>query len=149
MSVSESWRTDRPAVLVVCDDPDAGELLSRLLERDGWPVGLAISGAGGLTALCDADGRYGVVIVELHVPAAMQLLASIRDTPGVAGTRVVICAGPDGNRGGAWLAGTDGYLVHPFDAGHFLAEVAAVVARPDAERDDHRQRQIGLPNSPS
>jgi DNA-binding response OmpR family regulator len=145
--VSESWRTDRPPVLVVSDDPDAGELLSRLLERDGWPVGLAISGAGGLTALCDADGWYAVVVVELDAAPAMQLLASIRDTPAVAGTRVILCAGPYANRGGAWIAGTDGYLVHPFGAAHFLAEVAAVVARPDSERHDHRQRQIGLPDS--
>ncbi|HEY6531563.1 MAG TPA: hypothetical protein VIY72_04630 [Acidimicrobiales bacterium] len=122
-------------------------MLSRLLERDGWPVGLAISGAGGLTALCDAEGRYAVVIVELDASSAMQLLASIRDTPPVAGTRVILCAGPYGKRGGAWLAGTDGYLVHPFDVAHFLAEVAAVVARPDSERADHRQRQIGLPDS--
>jgi DNA-binding response OmpR family regulator len=56
-----------------------------------------------------------------------------------------MCAGPEANRANAWLAGTDGYLVHPFEASHFLAEVEDVVARPDAERHDHRQRQIGLP----
>ena len=133
--MSESWRTDRPPVLVVSDDPDAGELLGRLLERDGWPIELAISGAAGLTSLCDAQSRYAIVVVELEASSAMQLLASIRDTPGVDDTRVIVCAGPRGDRGSAWIAGTDGYLVHPFDASHFLAEVAAVAARPEAERD--------------
>jgi len=143
--VSESSRTERPRVLVVSDDPDAGELLGRLLEREGWPVDLAISGAGGLTVLCEATEPYALVVIELSAPAASELLASIRDTPSVARTRVVMCAGPEANRSNAWLAGTDGYLVHPFEASHFLAEVEEVVARPDAERHDHRQRQIDRP----
>lgn len=147
--MSEPSTTERPPVLVVADDPAVGELLSRLLERDGWPVGLAISGAGGLTALYDAGGRYHVVVVDLKASTALQLLASIRDTPSVSGIRVVMCAGPDGSRGNAWLAGIDGYLVHPFDGSQLLIEVAAAAARPDAERYDHRRRQIGLPDSRS
>jgi len=142
--VSESWRTDRPSVLVVSDDPDAGELLGRLLERDGWPVDLAISGAAGLTALCDATDPYTVVVIELGPVPAGELLASIRDTPPVARTRVVVCAGSDAGRVDAWIGGTDGYLVHPFEGAHFLAEITAVVARPDTERHDHRQQQIAV-----
>ncbi len=138
---------------MVADDQDAGELLARLLDRAGWTTDLAFSAASGLNELGGASPPYVAVVLDMASTAAsIDVLRSIRENPAIAGTRVVICAKEDGSsRGAAWITGVDGYLVHPFHADEYVAEVAAVVARPDDERDDHRQRQIGLsiPDSPA
>ena len=65
------------------------------------------------------------------------MLRSVRDDPGHApACGWLVCAHSRGEQGEAWITGTDGYLVHPFEADELVAEVAAVVGRPDDERDD-------------
>ena len=139
----EPWTTERSKVLVISDDQDAGELLARLLDRAGWTTDLAYSAASGLSELEDA--HYAAIVLALASTAhSVDVLRSVRDTPATAGLRVAICAHSRSEQGEAWITGTDAYLVHPFEADELVAEVVAVVGRPDDERDDHRQRQVGL-----
>ena len=145
----EPWTTERPKVLVISDDQDAGELLTRLLDRAGWTTDLAYSASSGLSELEDA--HYTAVVLGLTSTAdSIDVLRSIREAPATAELRVAVCAHSRGEQGEAWITGADGFLVHPFDADELVAEVNAVVARPDEERDDHRQRQVGLsiPDTP-
>ncbi len=145
----EPWTTERSKVLVIADDQDAGELLTRLLDRAGWTTDLAYSAASGLSELEDA--HYAAIVLALASTAhSVEVLRSIRETPATADQRVAVCAHSRSEQGEAWITGADGYLVHPFDADELVAMVTAVVERPDAERDDHRQRQVGLsiPDAP-
>jgi DNA-binding response OmpR family regulator len=148
--VPEPWTTERPKVLVIADGQDTGELLARLLDRAGWTTDLAFSAASGLSELEDA--HYAALVVDLDSTAlAVDVLRSVRDDPRNGPLRVVVCAHSTAEQGEAWITGADGYLVHPFEAEAFVAEVDAVVARPDDERDGYRQAQIGLsiPDSPT
>jgi DNA-binding response OmpR family regulator len=147
--VPEPWTTERPKVLVIADDQDAGELLARLLDRAGWTADLAFSAASGLSELVDA--HYAAIVLDLSATAdSIDVLRSIREDPATAGLRVAMCARSNSERGEAWITGTDAYLVHPFEADAYVEEVSAVIARPDPERDDHRQRQVALsiPDAP-
>lgn len=145
----EPWTTERPKVLVIADDQDTGELLARLLDRAGWTTDLAFSAASGLSELEDA--HYAALVVDLASTAhAIDVLRSVRDDDRTAPLRVVVCAGSTSEQGEAWITGADGYLVHPFEGEAFVTEVGAVIARPDEEREAHRQRQVGLsiPDAP-
>ena len=141
----EPWTTDAPKVLIVADDQDNGELLARLLDRAGWMTDLAFSAASGLSELVEANPSYAAVVLALgHSSESLKVLRTVRETSGIADTRVIICARDGANGGPAWITGTDAYLAHPVPAEDYVAEVAAALNRPDGERDDHRQRQIGL-----
>ena len=140
----EPWTTDeRARVLVVAADRGAGELLARLLEQAGHRVDAAFAASVGLTELTDADPRYDLAVIDLGGDG-VALLDDVRADARVGTTRVVVCADSTEQRGVAWTHGTDGFLVHPFRADDLVAEAAAVLGRPDSERDAHRQRQIGL-----
>ena len=147
------WRTDEPKVLVVADDRDAGELLARLFDEAGWLASLAFSADAALAELAEADAGYASVVLDLSRAdrsAGLKALTSIRALRGSAGAMpIVMCSWNDGDRAQAWVNGVDGFLTRPFHANALVAEVTAAVERPMADRDAHRQRQIGLPNPPS
>jgi two-component system alkaline phosphatase synthesis response regulator PhoP len=147
--VPEPWTTERPKVLVIADDQGAGELITRLLDRAGWTTDLAYSAASGLSELEDA--HYSAIVLALASTAhSIDVLRSIRETPSTADLRVAVCGHSRSEQGEAWITGADAYLVHPFGSDELVTEVEAVVGRPDDERDDHRQRQVGLsiPDAP-
>jgi DNA-binding response OmpR family regulator len=147
------WRTDEPKVLVVADDRDAGELLARLFDEAGWLASLAFSADAAIAELAEPDSGYASVVLDLSRAdrsAGLSALTSIRALSGSAGAMpIVMCSWNDGDRAQAWVSGVDGFLTRPFHANALVAEVTAAVERPMADRDAHRQRQIGLPNPPS
>lgn len=145
----EPWTTERPKLLVIADDQDAGELLTRLLDRAGWTTDLAYSAASGLSELDGA--HYAGLVLDLVDPAAgLQVLQSVRTDASTAALPVVLCTRSGSYRSDAWITGTDGFLERPFEADDLVAEVAAAVARSDDQRELHRQTQIGLsiPDAP-
>jgi DNA-binding response OmpR family regulator len=146
------WRTDEPKVLVVADDRDAGELLARLVDEAGWLASLAFAPAAAVVELAEARPPYAAVVLDLSTTnraAGLEALRSIRDLPGAPGAvPVVMCSWNDGERAQAWVSGVDGFLTRPFHANALAAEITAAVERPLADRDAHRQRQIGLPTNP-
>jgi DNA-binding response OmpR family regulator len=147
------WRTDEPKVLVVADDRDAGELLARLFDEAGWLASLAFSAEAAVAELAEPGAGYSSVVLDLSRSGGatgLEALRSIRELHGSAGAMpIVMCSWNDGDRAKAWVSGVDGFLTRPFHANALVAEVTAAVERPMADRDAHRQRQIGLPNPPS
>jgi two-component system phosphate regulon response regulator OmpR len=148
--VPEPWTTRRPRVLVVADDQDGGELLTRLLDRAGWTADLAYSAASGLSELDGAE--YSALVVDLVDPGAgVEVLRTVRDDPGTADLPVVLCSRHGSYRSEAWISGADAFLVHPFEADAFVVDVSDAVARPSDAREEHRQTQLGLsiPDAPA
>ncbi|MCD9624538.1 hypothetical protein [Rhabdothermincola salaria] len=150
-----SWTTEAPKVLVVADDRDAGELLSRLIDRAGWRSDLAFSIDAAVEELADASPAYVGIVVDMAADAGagnLEMLHRTRGVPGAAGaTPLVICSWRDDIRAQAWISGTDGFLTRPFRADDLIEQLRAAVDRPAAERDGHRQGQIGLtvPDAPA
>lgn len=56
-----------PKVLIVDDDEESRQLLSEVLEGNGYAVGAVGDGTAARQALRE-DGGYGIVIADLHMP---------------------------------------------------------------------------------
>ena len=136
------WEPHGEGVLLVCDDPDAGELLSRLMAADGHDVQRVETAEGAVRHLLATPRRCAVL--SLSGPTAnRQLLEKIRTHPNppVSEVAVVlladdIAAGPE-----AWDKGADGFLARPFHADQLAAELQGALDRPFAARQSHRDAQ--------
>lgn len=131
-------------VLVVNDDPDACELIARLLEVAGFTA----TRATNLDAVADAldDGPFQAIIIDsmsLGVTSAFKLLDQIRsDGPERRDIAVVILAATDTNRLFAFQSGADGFGVRPIHATELLDTIRTVLARDPDERVEFRRAQL-------
>ena len=137
------WEPHGEGVLLVCDDPDAGELLSRLITADGHDVHRVETAEGAVRHLLATPRRAAVL--SLSGPTAnRQLLEKIRDHPNppVAEVAVVLLADDVAAGREAWDKGTDGFLARPFHAEQLSAELQGAIERPLVARAAHRVTQL-------
>lgn len=136
------WEPHGEGVLLVCDDPDAGELLSRLMAADGHDVHRVETAEGAVRHLLATPRRAAVL--SLSGPTAnRQLLEKIRahPNPPVAEVAVVLLADEIGAGREAWDKGADGFLARPFHADQLSTELSGALDRPLAARPAHREAQ--------
>jgi CheY-like chemotaxis protein len=81
----------RPVVLVVDDDKECRELVTELLDRNGYSSRGAASGSEALRAI-DAGLAPDAVVLDLMMPEmnGWDLLDAIRRRPALANTPVVV-----------------------------------------------------------
>lgn len=136
------WEPHGEGVLLVCDDPDAGELLSRLMAADGNDVHRVETAEGAVRHLLATPRRAAVL--SLSEPTAnRQLLDKIRSHPNPPVSEVAVvlladdvAAGPE-----AWEKGTDGFLARPFHAEQLTVELQGALDRPFDHRVAHREAE--------
>jgi DNA-binding response OmpR family regulator len=145
-SRTDDARKKRPVrVLVVDDDPDACELLARIVERHDMEAVRALDHGEAMTQLLGAINAFrGVVIDFAHggPSASVALLEDIRGSDAITDLAVVIIPRLDQARVFAWQAGADAYLVRPFHADELLAELDAALERTPDERATHREAAL-------
>jgi PAS domain S-box-containing protein len=113
-----SYEGDRPAagplVLVIDDDPDARDLISRLLEKDGFSVVAASDGREGLTLA--AERRPDVITLDVMMAGmdGWAVLGALKADPALADIPVVMITMIDDERLGVSL-GADAYVTKPID----------------------------------
>jgi DNA-binding response OmpR family regulator len=137
------WEPHGEGVLLVCDDPDAGELLSRLMTADGHEVHRVETAEGAVRHLL-ATPRQAAVLSLSGPTANRQLLEKIRDHPNPPVSEVAVIlladevsAGPD-----AWDKGVDGFLARPFHADQLTEELQGALDRPFTARAAYRTSQL-------
>lgn len=130
-------------LLLVCDDPDAGELLTRLLRQTEHDVDRVETAEGAMRNLLAAP-RWAMVLALSGAGANRRLLEKVRDHPkaSVAQVAAVVLADDLADGAKAWGAGADGFLARPFHAAHLLEEVRAAAERPLDDRAAHRQARL-------
>jgi DNA-binding response OmpR family regulator len=130
-------------VLVVNDDPDAAELLVRILAQAGYRSAAAIGERDVMQALFSQLPRC-VVLDLSSVSASLKVLDTLRgnDDHRIATARVVLCAPSSQNRSFSYQSGADGFIVRPFHAGELLDLVDDVLSRVEDERARHRRSQL-------
>ena len=71
---------DGVRVLVVDDDPDARQMLLKVLERAGGKVNLAESAQDALEAIASGEARFDVLVSDLGMPGqdGIDLIREIR-----------------------------------------------------------------------
>jgi DNA-binding response OmpR family regulator len=132
-------------VLVVNDDPDACELLVRM-------VGTA--GHRGIGATTDTEARSQIaselprcVVLDMTsggVGSSLKVLDLIRSNEDtrVSSARVVLCASSPKNRSFSFQSGADAFVVRPFHIDDLLREITDVLRRPNEERARHRRDEL-------
>jgi PAS domain S-box-containing protein len=111
-------------VLIIDDDPDTRQLLSRMLVKEGFRILEAASGDAGL-ALARAE-RPDVITLDVVMPGldGWSVLAALKDDPALAAIPVVMLTITD-DRNLGFALGASEYLTKPIER----ARLSAVLAR--------------------
>ncbi|GLI91945.1 response regulator [Methylocystis echinoides] len=133
---------DQNSILLVEDDAEIGELISRYLENNGMGVTWVESGEALDRKL--ASAAYDIIILDLNLPGEDGLsicrrVSASRDIPII----IVTAKGEDVDKIVGLEMGADDYLVKPFNPRELLARVRAVLRRaePQARGNDDAARQ--------
>src|ERR1043165_5850499 len=115
-------------ILVVDDDPEIRDLLSRFLVRSGLRVSVARDGREMQRMLVDA--RIDLIVLDLMLPGK-DGLTLCRELRGAARTPVIMLTamGSATDRIVGLELGADDYLAKPFEPRELLARIRAVLRR--------------------
>ena len=119
-------------LLIIEDDPMQLELLTRLLEKEGFSVTGLADGADGLYAL--RQGAFELAIVDRMLPGldGVTLLKAYRKDGGKVPILLLTALGAVQDRVVGLDAGADDYLTKPYAPQELLARVRALLRRPAA-----------------
>ena len=116
-------------ILVVDDDPAIRQLLTDVLEMDGYEVSLAVDGLAAVREVQAASPDF--VILDVMMPGldGFGVLSTVRALPGepVPVLMLTAAAETDANAR-AWASGVDYYLAKPFTADAVLDLLDSVLA---------------------
>ncbi len=120
---------ERVRVLVVDDEPDLAEVLSAVLQREGWEVRSAATGRGAIAA--GAEFRPHAVVLDIMLPdmSGFDVLHLLRgQSPGVC---VLFLTARDAveDRVAGITAGGDDYVTKPFSLEEVLARLRGLLRR--------------------
>src|ERR1700716_1427471 len=115
-------------ILVVEDEPKAGDYLLRGLDEAGYVVDLACNGVDGLHMALEV--RYDAIVLDVMMPQmngwqVMQALRMRCDTP----VLFLTARGELEDRLKGLELGADDYLVKPFSFAELLARIRVVLRR--------------------
>jgi two-component system response regulator MprA len=122
-------------VLVVDDDPDVRDSLSRALRYAGYQVITAVHGGEALDAV--ARSPVDLIVLDVLMPILDGLDACRRLRERGDATPVLVLTARDSvdDRVTGLDAGADDYLVKPFALGELQARVRALLRRSQSQRD--------------
>ena len=134
-------------LLVVDDDTDARELISRILEQATYTVERCADHNAAVQAVKQADPPFSGVVVDFQsggTSSSLKLLDAIRhiDDKARAKTPTIILTSTDTNQVFAWQSGSDGFLVRPFHADDLVDGVHSMLERTPDEREQHRRDRM-------
>jgi DNA-binding response OmpR family regulator len=125
-------------VLVIEDDPNVAEVVTRYLEREGYEVDAVADGAEGLRrALADPPD---LVVLDLMLPSLSGVEVCRRLRAAVPVPVIMLTArGEEADRIAGLELGADDYMAKPFSPRELTARVKAVLRRAAAPlmADDH------------
>lgn len=145
----DTWNgSDRRApavVLIVNDDPDACEMLVRMVGSKGYRAIGATSGDEANARVASDLPRCIVLDLDAGgIGTSLKVLDNIRshDNSSVSTARVVLCAASPKNRSFSFQSGADSFVVRPFHLDELVAQIADVLARPHDDRARHRRDEL-------
>jgi PAS domain S-box-containing protein len=134
-------------ILVVEDDPVNQEVVTRILQKAGQLVDLAVSGNEALTKVIRSE--YDLVLMDIQIPVmdGMETTRQIRQWE--AGRRhlpiIALTARALAGDAAEFLAtGMDGYIAKPFRPEQLFAEIGRVITRFSQEGVVNREPMLPL-----
>lgn len=115
-------------ILIVDDDPHIRELLRFYLQKDGYKTIEAVDGQDALQRLEGSSVHLAVVDIMMPNVDGYQLCKEIRNDYDIP---VLMLTAKDGisDKEKAFLAGTDDYIVKPFEPKEVLFRIKALLRR--------------------
>jgi two-component system, OmpR family, response regulator MprA len=123
-------------VLVVDDDPQLREALTRALELDGYDVATASNGAQALEAI--GRSRPDVAVLDVMMPyvGGLDVCRALRERRDRLPILVLTARDEVGDRVAGLDAGADDYLTKPFALDELRARLRALLRRTATEDED-------------
>jgi len=120
-------------ILLVDDEVELTDPLSRVLTREGYTVDVAYNGING-SQLAD-EGNYDLLILDWMLPGktGLEICQQLRLTGKVTPVLFLTAKDTLDDRVEGLDAGADDYLVKPFELRELLARVRALLRRSCAE----------------
>jgi OmpR-family two-component system manganese-sensing response regulator len=117
-------------ILLVDDEAELAEPLSRLLNREGYTVDVALTGDEGQTLA--SQGRYDLLILDWMLPeiSGLEICRQMRARGDMTPVLFLTAKDTVDDRVAGLDAGADDYLVKPFELRELLARVRALLRRP-------------------
>jgi two-component system response regulator MprA len=134
--------TDGPRVLVVDDDPQLREALSRALELDGYEVTTASNGVKALDAISAARPDLMVLDVMMPYVGGLDVCRTLRDRKDRLPILVLTARDEVGDRVAGLDAGADDYLTKPFALEELRARLRALLRRSSADETSETDRLV-------
>jgi CheY-like chemotaxis protein len=136
-------------LVVANDDPDACEVVARVLELDGYEVS-RVAGAEAVAGVVQRTGSTGVLLdlMDGGFGANLEALERLRAGAGAPGreVRVVLVGAQESQELFGWQSGIDGFLVRPFHERDLRRVMADALDRADKDRRpfrDEAARRLG------
>ena len=111
-------------ILVIEDDEVQRELMSMTLKKRGYQVLTAENGVYGYDQALDSPPD--LIVTDINMPGAdgLHVVRRVRDTPELAGTRILVTTGYGTGMAAFSLAeGADGYEPKPLNPESLVASV--------------------------
>ncbi|WP_405103947.1 response regulator transcription factor [Oceanobacillus sp. FSL H7-0719] len=115
-------------ILIVDDDPNIRELLRFYIQREGYKAIEAADGAEALTQLDSIQIQLAIVDIMMPNIDGYQLCEEIRQTYDIP-VLMVTAKGEIQDKEKAYAAGTDDYIVKPFEPKEILFRIKALLRR--------------------
>jgi two-component system chemotaxis response regulator CheY len=123
-------RPQKRRILVVDDDPDVRNLVSDLLNIEGYEVHMAVDGMEGLAKL--KKGGFDLLISDINMPrlTGPELLKVIRASPDLKSQPVMMLSseGMIDTLNDVFAMGVVTFIPKPFQAHELLTKVSAFFA---------------------
>ena len=127
-------------ILIIEDDAETADYLSRGLAQEGHSVEQVGNGQDGLYLA--TDGSFDLIILDRMVPVldGLSLLKALRAAKVETPVLILSALASVGDRIEGLESGSDDYLVKPFSFAELLARTNALLRRREARVDpaDHR-----------
>ncbi|MGI0491529.1 two-component system response regulator RppA [Alkalinema pantanalense CENA528] len=119
-------------ILLVDDEAEMAEPLSRMLEKEGYQVEVAYDGDRGDRLAM--QGQYDLLILDWMLPqkSGLEICQHVRSRGDVTPVLFLTAKDTIDDRVEGLDAGADDYLVKPFELRELLARVRALLRRPPA-----------------
>lgn len=131
-------------LVIAGDDPDALELMGRILAATGEELFLIPDKASAIATVATEPRRAVLLAFSGAQTANLSVVESIRNHADdvVRTTPIIVLADDERNLTYAWQSGIDAHLVRPVPADALVGAVTNAMTRTDQERADHRRTQL-------
>ena len=120
-----------PKLLLVEDNEDNRDMLSRRLIRKGYEVSIAVDGAEGIVKA--QDEKPDLILMDMSLPIidGWEATRQVKADPRTASTPVIALTAHAmaGDREKAVAAGCDDYDTKPVDLPRLLGKIEALLAK--------------------